>query len=183
MNTVEPIRDEGTVQDIADYLKAKNERDYLMWMFGVYTAFRISDILRFRVRDVKNKRSIGLREKKTGKERKFIVNKRLQKAIEQYIRDKPDYEYLFKSRQGENKPISRQQAYNIIKDAAQKFGVEHVGTHTMRKTFGYHVYQKTKDAVMLMKIYNHSDIHITLRYIGVEQDYIDETMAVVLEYK
>ena len=68
MNTVEPIRDEGTVQDIADYLKAKNERDYLMWMFGVYTAFRISDILRFRVRDVKNKRSIGLREKKTGKE-------------------------------------------------------------------------------------------------------------------
>ena len=55
--------------------------------------------------------------------------------------------------------------------------MEHVGTHTMRKTFGYHVYQKTKDAVMLMKIYNHSDIHITLRYIGVEQDYIDETMA------
>lgn len=52
MNTVEPIRDAGTVQDIADYLKAKNERDYLMWMFGVYTAFRISDILRFRVRDV-----------------------------------------------------------------------------------------------------------------------------------
>ena len=168
MNTVEPIRDAGTVQDIADYL---------MWMFGVYTAFRISDILRFRVRDVKNKRSIKLREKKTGNERKFIINKRLYRAIEHYIQDKPDYEYLFKSRQGENKPISRQQAYNIIREAAGKFGVEHVGTHTMRKTFGYHVYQKTKDAAMLMKIYNHSDIHITLRYIGIEQDYIDDTMA------
>ena len=37
MNTVEPIRDINTVMDIADYLKSKNERDYVMFMFGIYT--------------------------------------------------------------------------------------------------------------------------------------------------
>ena len=51
MNTVEPIRDMNLVWDIADYLKSKNQRDYVMFMFGIYTGLRISDILAFRVRD------------------------------------------------------------------------------------------------------------------------------------
>lgn len=177
MNAVEPIRDPNTVQDIADYLKAKNERDYLMWLFGIYTALRISDILRMRVRDVRNKDYIVMREKKTKKEKKFVINKKLRRAIDHYIKDKEDYELLFKSRQGGEKAISRQQAYNIIRQAAAHFGVHNVGTHTMRKTFGYHMYQKTKDGMLLMKILGHSDIHITLRYIGVEQDVINQAIA------
>ena len=55
------------VLDVADYLKVKNERDYLLFMFGIYTGLRISDILKFRVRDVKDKDAIYIREKKTGK--------------------------------------------------------------------------------------------------------------------
>ena len=79
MNTVEPIRDINTVMDIADYLKSKNERDYVMFMFGIYTGLRISDILQFRVRDVKGKDAIYLREKKTGKEKRFPLNDQLLK--------------------------------------------------------------------------------------------------------
>lgn len=45
MNTVEPIRDLETVLDIADYLKVRNKRDYVMFMFGIYSGLRISDIL------------------------------------------------------------------------------------------------------------------------------------------
>lgn len=176
MNTVQPIRDKEVLRDITGYLKESSERDYVMWLFGIYTAFRISDILKFKVKDVKGKERIGVREQKTGKEMTFIINRNLKRAIEAYISDKSEDEYLFKSRQGGNKPISRQQAYNIIKQAGEKFGVENIGTHTMRKTFGYHFYQKTKDAAMLMKIFNHSNIYITLRYIGMEQDYIDEVM-------
>lgn len=178
MNAVEPIRDMGIVMDIADYLKDQSSRNYLLWMFGIYTALRISDILKYRVRDVRNKKYIVMREQKTGKEKKFIINKELEKAIQDYVKDKKDYEFLFRnSRTDLNKAITRQQAYNILKKAAEKFGVYHVGTHTMRKTFGYHMYQKTKDAAMLMKIFGHSDIHITLRYIGVEQDHINSAMA------
>ena len=50
---------------------------------------------------------------------------------------------------------------------------ENVGTHTLRKTFGYHFYKQTKDVAMLQNILNHSVQNITLRYIGITQDMIE----------
>lgn len=173
MNTVEPIRDRDTVMDIADYLKASSVRNYVLFMFGIYSGLRISDILKFRVRDVKGKKTIRIREKKTGKEKQFPINRELIPILEDYVEGKPDYEFLFKNPHS-NKPITRQQAYNILSDAGAEFGIENIGTHTLRKTFGYHIYQKTKDAAMLMDIFNHSDIHTTLRYIGVNQETKDK---------
>lgn len=174
MNTVEPIRDKETVKDISDYLLLKNKRDYLMFNFGIYSGLRISDILPFRVRDVKDKDRITMREKKTGKEKYFPINKELKKIIKDYIVGMNDYDYLF-SNPHSHKPITRQQAYSVISEAGERFGIEKAGTHTLRKTFGYHIYQKTKDAAMLMDIFNHSTIQVTLRYIGVNQDTKDKT--------
>lgn len=176
MNSVEPIRDMNTVLDIADYLKEKNERDYLMYMFGIYTGLRISDILKFRVREVRERNSIYIREKKTGKEKRFILNQHLKQIIAEYISGKKNYEYLFPSPKKRNAPISRQQAYNVIREAGEHFGVLQLGTHTLRKTFGYHMYQKNHDAAMLMDLFNHASIDITLRYIGVNQDNKDKAM-------
>lgn len=170
MNTVEPIRDLGTVLDIADYLKVRNKRDYVMFMFGIYSGLRISDILQFRVRDVRGKDFISQREKKTKKEKRFPINKELKVIIEDYISDKRDFEFLFKSPGKPNQPITRQQAYNILSSAGKQFGLESIGTHTLRKTFGYHMYKQTGDAALIMDIFNHCDIHYTLRYIGVNQD-------------
>ena len=70
--------------------------------------------------------------------------------------------------------ISVQNFVNSCKEAGLQ---ERVGTHTMRKTFGYHHYQKFKDVAMLQKIFNHSSPQITLRYIGIEQDQIDESYS------
>lgn len=176
MNFVEPIRDPDKVEDIAEYLKFKNERDYIMWMMGIYSGLRISDILKLKVRDVKNKQHIILREMKTGKQRIFEINPILKKALAEYCEDKDLNDYLIKSRQGFNKPITRSMAYKILRDAAKKFNVESMGTHTMRKTFGYHFYMQTKDVVTLMKIFNHSDQSTTLRYIGIEQQAINEAI-------
>lgn len=173
MNTVEPIRDINLVWDIGDYLKARNERDYVLFMYGIYTGLRISDILPFRVRDVRNSEYITIREMKTKKEKRFPINPELKPIIEHYIKDKKDYEYLFKSKKGKNNPITRQQAYNILNQAAEAFGLESIGTHTLRKTFGYHMYQQTKDIVTIKEILNHSDIAVTLRYIGINQDMKD----------
>ncbi|MDD3662278.1 MAG: site-specific integrase [Candidatus Pacebacteria bacterium] len=176
MNTVEPIRDMDLVMDVADYLKSNNERDFVMFMFGIYTGLRISDILLFRVRDVKEKDAVYIREEKTGKEKKFPLNKELKPIIAEFIRGKRDFEYLFKSPNYPNKPISRQQAYNILTKAAKVFGMDNIGTHTLRKTFGYHMYQQTHDAVTLKEIFNHSDISVTLRYIGINQDNKDKAI-------
>ena len=176
MNTVEPIRDLDVVMDIAEYLKGKSDRDYMMFMFGIYTGLRISDILKFRVRDVKGKDAVYLREKKTGKEKRFPLNAELKPIIEDYISDKKDYEYLFKSCRSGNKAISRQQAYKILSAAGRKFNIDNVGTHTLRKTFGYHMYQQTHDAVTIKEILNHADISVTLRYIGINQDNKDKAI-------
>lgn len=162
--------------DIADYLKQKSERNYMMFMFGIYSGLRISDILLLRVRDVKGKDYIYLREKKTGKEKRFIINDELKRLLKEYTAKRNDYEYMFLSPEGNNQPISRQQAYNILNEAAEHFGLEAIGTHTLRKTWGYHTYQQTHDIAAIKEILNHSDISITMRYIGINQDNKDKVM-------
>ena len=176
MNTVQPIRDMDTILDIARYLRSKSEREYVMIVTGIYSGLRISDILKLRVRDIRGKDHISIREKKTGKEKRFLINKNLKKILEEYTKGKDDLEYLLENPRT-HKPFTRQWAYETIREAGEKFGVYNLGTHTMRKTFGYHMYQATKDAAMLMKLFNHADIHITLRYIGVEQDQTDKAIS------
>ena len=64
----------------------------------------------------------------------------------------------------------------ILKSASEAINLpEKIGTHTMRKTFGYHHYQKFKDVALLQMIFNHSSPQITLRYIGITQDRIDNS--------
>lgn len=175
MNKVQPIRDKKVMRDIFDYLYEQNKRNGVMYAFGIYTGLRISDILPLRVRDVK-KNVLYIREKKTGKEKRIVFNKFLQKLLNDYIKGMKDYECLFRSpTKNTNKPISRQQAYNILSKAAKNFGIDSgVGTHTLRKTFGYHYYQKTHDIATLMEVFNHDREEITLRYIGITQDTVDD---------
>jgi integrase len=176
MNTVEPIRDIDLINDIADFLKEKNERDYAMFMFGIYSGLRISDILKLKVADVKNKEFIYMHEMKTDKEKQFIIHNELKKIIKEYVEDKKDYEYLFKSRQGKNKHLSRFMAYRILNEAAKEFGLDCIGTHTMRKTFGYHVYMQTHNIAALKEIFNHDSINTTMRYIGIVQETKDNVV-------
>lgn len=170
MNFVEPIREKQKVRDIQEYAKRTNERDYIMLITGIYSGLRISDILRLKVSDVRDKRFIYIREKKTNKQNIIEINKFLSKEYKWYCLDKEDDEYLIKSRESVNKPLCRQRAYQIIKKLGEAFGVENLGTHTLRKTFGYHYYNQSKDIGTLMKMFNHSDPSITLKYIGVMQD-------------
>lgn len=97
-------------------------------------------------------------------------NPYLWREIQEYIKDKKPNEFLFKSKQGYNQPISRIRAYQIIKEACAACKVYNVGTHSLRKTFGYHMYKKGKDVAMLMDIFNHSTPDITLRYIGISNE-------------
>ncbi len=176
LNVVEPIRDKEVIKDMIDYLRLKSDRDALLFMFGIYSGLRISDIIKLRVRDVKGKDRVAVKETKTGKEKILKINPMLRKEIAVYITGKKDYEVLFKSPRGINKPISRQQAYNIINSAGKHFGLERIGTHTMRKTFGFHIYQKTKDITLVQKLLNHSSPEFTLAYIGMTQKTMEDAV-------
>ena len=73
-------------------------------------------------------------------------------------------------------PEGRQADFGSGVQAAQQScrygfaGVEHVGNHTLRKTFGYWFYKATKDIAMLQEILNHSHPSVTLRYIGITEE-------------
>lgn len=176
MNYVEPIRDRDTLYEIMEYLKETNERNYILFMLGIYTGLRISDILQLRVRNVKRMKNISIREKKTGKQQLIKINPELEKALEDYCSEKEGKEFLIQSREGINSPIGRGQAYIILSKAAKQFDLNNIGCHTLRKTFGYHFYKQTKDIVTLQYIFNHDHPSITLRYIGIKQDTVNEAI-------
>lgn len=176
MNFVQPIRDQETIDAIKEYLKQQSYRNYMMFVFGINTGLRIQDILRLRVRDVVGEQLIMI-EMKT-KKRKFLqLNPTLKREIKKYKANMDLDDYLFQSRQGgKNKPIKRDMAYKIMRAAAKEFGLVDIGTHTLRKTFGFHMYQQTKDITLVQNMLNHSDKSITMRYIGMDQSMMDSAM-------
>lgn len=94
--------------------------------------------------------------------------------FEKFTKNRHSDEPLFMTK-FENR-LSRVTAYYTIKEACKRANLEEkFGTHTMRKTFGYHHYKKYKDVAMLQKIFNHSSPAMTLRYIGIEQEEINKS--------
>ncbi|CAM2145753.1 putative integrase/recombinase YoeC [Paraburkholderia tropica] len=147
----------------------------MLFVTGINSVLRISDILQLRVRDAKRP-YFNLIEKKTKKKKRIDMTPALQREFRAYVEGKEDHEFLFKSREGINKPISRSMAYKILRAAAEYVGLDDIGTHTLRKIFGYHFYKQTKDVAMLQEIFNHSDQRTTLRYIGINQDAMNNAM-------
>jgi len=176
MNFVQPIRDKNKISEIKALLLKNNYRDFILFTLGINTGFRISDILEIKVSDVRNKTHIAINEKKTGKLKKAYINSSLKEELDSYIFDMFDDDFLFRSREGENKPISRVRAYQLLSDVAKKVGLEEIGTHTLRKTFGYWHYKQHKDIALLQELFNHSAPSVTLRYIGINQDAMDQSL-------
>jgi integrase len=175
MQKVKPIRDKEKINEMRAVLKRQNYRDYILFEFGIHSGLRISDLLQLKVKDVKNTYHITLTEKKTGKFKEFDINERVEKQVSDYIVGMEDEEYLFQSRKGENKPIGRVQAYRILRKAADQIGLKKIGTHTLRKTYGYWHYKRNKDVALLQRIFNHSSPSITLEYIGISQEEINKS--------
>ena len=185
MEYVEPIRDKKQLENMKRYLKDRKLRDWLLFVLGINSGLRISDLLALTVEDVKGKDRISIREKKTGKAKDFPLSDSCKKAICEYFKaTNLTSGVLFPSRKagGSDKTgaISRQQAYDIINDAAEAVGIitkdnpVKIGTHTLRKTFGYWAYQSGVDISRIQKLLNHSAPSVTLAYIGITKDELDE---------
>lgn len=184
MEFVQPIREKKKIEDMKKWLLAQSPRDHLLFVLGINSGLRIGDILNMKVGDVLTEKGkpqpyYELREQKTGKTKKFPFGKNVQKAIQLFLDDYQGNlgDYLFQSRKGENRPITRQHAWRIMNEAARAVGIqEKIGTHTLRKTMGYHAYKAGTDITLLQQIFNHSAPSITLRYIGIVQDDIDNVI-------
>jgi len=176
MEFVEPLRSISDIEKVKDLLFKKKSRDFILFEIGINTGLRISDILPLKVKDVKDKDHIVLHEQKTKKFKQVFIMDILRGEINNYVKDLETEQYLFESNKCSNH-ISRIQAYRILNDACKSVGIkENIGTHTLRKTFGYHFYKKTKDLALLQNILNHSSPKVTMRYIGLNQDIIDDSL-------
>lgn len=181
MKTVQPIRDMTILNQFKENLRERGSKYYIMALIGFNTGLRISDILTLKA-DIVDGKHILIKEKKTGKTKRFLINDYLKKELNQYIQAeqlRPD-DYLIysnkKDLEGNQKAISRVQAYTVLREEGEKLGLSEVGTHTLRKTFGYWHYKQYKDIAILQEIFNHSAPSITLKYIGITNDIIDDTI-------
>ena len=175
MNRVIPIENDEKLLEIKEALKKKGTMPLLLWAFGVNSSLRISDLLSIRVKDVLGDK-LYIKEKKTGKHQEIILNKGITDILEGYIKNMQPEEYLFKSRQGGNKPITRQRASQIIKEAVKAVGLnpDRISCHTMRKTRALKIYRETGDIALVMKLLKHSSQAATLFYLNLEQNYLDK---------
>lgn len=184
MQTVQPIKDKEKIEAMKKMLRASTLRNELLFVLGINTGLRISDLLGLRIADVMTTKGIAdrleLREQKTRKKRTVALNLKTRRLIARYLEtERPSaqpHEALFRSQKG-GRAISRQHAYEILNDAARSIGItERIGTHSLRKTFGYFAYQQGIDLAMIQKLLNHSNQAETLRYIGITQEQMDEVV-------
>lgn len=163
-------------------------RNKMLFLIGINLSLRISDLITLRWNfflkdDLTFKESYKIQPKKTRKTGKFVTlyfNEVVKKSIIDYIEKYPIKDmndFVFKSRKGDG-AISERGVWKIIVDTSNEAGIEHnVGTHSLRKTFGYHVWHNAKDKekalVMLMAIFNHSSIASTKKYIGIMDEEIE----------
>lgn len=101
MELVQPIRNKEVINKFKNELLKNGYRDYMLFVIGINTGLRISDILKLQVEDVKDKTHIVIREQKTSKRTRVLINSMLREDIEKYIEGMDNTEYLFKSRKGQ----------------------------------------------------------------------------------
>jgi integrase len=174
---VEPIREVRDIKAIKAML-ANNPRNYALFVIGINTSLRGSDLLALQVgdvRDVKPMQDKEIREIKTRKRRRLTFNKAAVEAVQKLLATMPDAQdedYLFVGRSG--KPLTRDYLRKMIKQWCASIRLPgNYGSHSLRKTWGYH--QRVRFGVGLPELceaFGHSSQAITLRYLCIQPDEI-----------
>lgn len=189
MNTAQPIKRATELENFKEYYKEvhPNARNTLLIVMGLNTALRISDILSLKWEDVYDfdremyRSHINIVEQKTKKKSQIYMNESITQALEEYRRmlnqkgKRVSSETFLFGHSNKNIPITRVQAFRIIKNAANYCNINGViSCHSLRKTFGYHAWKQGAEPALLVNIYNHSTYQVTKRYMGIEQDDRDQ---------
>lgn len=179
-----PIVSREKVLDIQDYLRYKNERNYILFLVGVTTGYRAGDLVKLKVRDIKEAirrnefiiyegKKMNTKNIREKNRRPRIVEliPEVEKILKEYIKDKKDYEYLFQSRKGNNKHIGVQAVSNTLKEAGAYFGLQDISAHSMRKTYAHKIYMESdKDIVAVKELLGHRSTEETKLYIGLDKE-------------
>ncbi|MBA3920482.1 MAG: tyrosine-type recombinase/integrase [Nostocaceae cyanobacterium] len=181
MNFVEPIRDRKKIAQIRNQLRGQGRfRDLLLFVVGINTALRISDLLKLSIGDFVDtdgqvRQRFWIREEKRGKRQEIVINDSMVDAIKEYlvvypeVIANPNHFAFFNLKTNQyTEPIRRGQAWKFITQIAAEVGLRgNFGTHSLRKTWGYHARLSGVDLALIMHKLNHNSLTYTKRYLGI----------------
>lgn len=181
MAATQPIREKTELKKFMGYYKhtCPNARNHALVLFGLYTALRISDILSLQWDNVYDfsqncfRSHLSITEQKTGKQKTVALNSHIKESLGLYQKSRHPrpQDYIFSRTTGPAMPLSRSQAFRIIRKAGKEtLKNPHVSCHSLRKTFGYHAWKQGVPPALLMDIYNHCSYSVTKKYLGIDQD-------------
>ncbi|GAB4574709.1 MAG: site-specific integrase [Anaerolineae bacterium] len=190
MNFVEPIRDRKRIAQIKNQLRGEGRyRDLLLFVVGINSALRISDLLQLRIShfvDEHNhiRRRFAIKEEKRGKRQEVVINDSIREALDEYLSAYPGItsdsdNYVFFNSRANNfhEPIKRGQAWKFITSICADIGLRgNFGTHSLRKTWGYHARMNGVDLALIMYKLNHASLAYTKRYLGITDDELEEVV-------
>jgi len=190
MNFVEPIRDRKRIAQIKNLLRGQGRyRDLLLFVVGINSALRISDLLRLRISHFVDehkhiRRRFAIKEEKRGKRQEVVINDSIREALGEYlaaypgVASDPDNYVFFNSKANSfREPIKRGQAWKFITSICQDVGLRgNYGTHSLRKTWGYHARMNGVDLALIMYKLNHASLAYTKRYLGITDDELEEVV-------
>jgi integrase len=179
MQEVHAVKNLDTVKLISHLLEKRFSKQMAdVWNIGLNLALRISDLLSIKFTDIKEDR-LFITESKTGKTASIKLNVKALDLLIQIKQEFPHHIYVFQSYRNQqakssiSRPISRRAVSHAFSEVGVEVGIR-LGTHSMRKTRGYHLYQSTKDLARVMKMLRHGSEAVTLRYIGITQEDVDK---------
>lgn len=186
MQEVEAAKTERQRQQIEAHLLERAPVYADIWKIGVNTALRISDLLVLTMAHVKSldpkQPALKIKEKKTGKTRKIVINKTALAVMQRRLKDNPKHTWLFQSealnlgKRRRAQAINRRSVSRVFQQVGQSVAPKvALGTHSMRKTRGYAMHKAGRSIESIAKVLNHSSPAVTMRYIGLVQQDIDDS--------
>jgi len=180
MCKVNPIKDLEQIRKVKENMVIDGKiRLAFLFVLGINTGFRVSDLLKITYADLRNKEEITLKEQKTSKFKTVAINQEIKKMFAMIDQGGTGLIFISESNRNKSqlKAWSRQYVSQELKFYCELSGVkENVSTHTMRKTFGYFMYKRTNNLALVQKLLNHSSIANTLKYIGIEQEELNNAV-------
>jgi len=186
---VEPIRTIQGITKIKALLEAK-PRDFCLFVLGINTAFRASELLSIRIGQVRHLQSgdrLEVKQKKTKKYRSVTINAAAHQAIQMLISEKEkivlnkknaeildDDAFLFTGQRG-RAALQVSTLNNMVKDWCKRVRLKgNYGSHTLRKTWGFMQRKKQDTPVpLLMQALGHSTQRQTMEYLCIQEKEIE----------
>lgn len=176
---VDPIKNLKDIKTIKKQLKHDKPRDYCLFVLGINTNLRASDLLSIDVGQVRQL-TVGdelvLKERKTKKDRRITLNASAVEAIQYYLETVPDLEDDKSLFYGQRGPLTVPSVNRLVKGWCRDINLKgNYGSHTLRKTFGYHQRVQLNTSIPeLMVMFNHSSQKQTLDYLCIQSEEIKD---------